>query len=104
MDDEGSQSMEFEINVDNIDYMLYVDYTVKFTNARKEYGAYYHDVEYTLESFDITNEDGIYATNEDIGITRSTYKDLFKDYTIEDIEDQIYDYYAYYGVSYKDFI
>lgn len=103
MDDEGEHSMEFEINVDDIDYTIYVEYTVRFTNDRKEYGAYFHDVEYTLDSFNIENEDGEFATNEDIGITYSTHKDLFKDYTIEDVEDGIYDYYAYYGVSRADF-
>ena len=102
--DEGTNYFGFETYISGKKYTIDGEYKVEFSGGSKKYGAYYYDIDYYLLSFNIYDEDDDkYATNEDLGMTEDTYRDLFKTITIEDVEDRIYDYNAYYGVSDKDF-
>ena len=104
LDEEGTKSFEFETYIGGQNYTIDGEYEVEFSGGSKRYGAYYYDIVYNLLSFNIYDEDGDrYATNDDLGITEDTYGDLFEPITIEDVEGEIYDKYAYYGVSRKDF-
>ena len=104
LDDEGTKSFEVETSIGGQNYIIDGEYEVEFSGGSKRYGAYYYDIVYNLLSFNIWNEDGDkYATNDDLGITDDTYGDLFEPITIDDVEGEIYDYYAYYGVSRSDF-
>ena len=104
LDEEGTKSFEFDTTLNGQKYLIEGEYKVEFTDGSKKYGAYYYDIVYNLLSFVIwDNEGDKYATNEDLGITEETYRDLFDTITIEDVEGEIYDHYAYYGVSRGDF-
>ena len=102
--DEGTHEAEFEISLNNNKYTINIEYDIEFTGQTKRYGAYYYDIVYNLLSFIVWDEEGDkYTTNEDLGITGKTYRDLFSTFTIEDVKGEIYDKYAYYGVSRGDF-
>ena len=104
LDDEGTKSFEFETSIGGQNYTIDGEYEVEFSGGSKRYGAYYYDIVYNLLSFNIWNKEGDkYATNDDLGITDDTYGDLFEPITIDDVEGEIYDHYAYYGVSRSDF-
>ena len=104
LDEAGNFSKEFEITLGKEKYVITADYEVEFSGGHKSYGAYYYDIIYTLTSFNIWNEDSDeYTTNDMLGITADTYGDLFEPITIDDVEGEIYDHYAYYGVSRSDF-
>ena len=104
LDEEGTKSFEFETSISGQNYTIEGEYEVEFSGGSKRYGAYYYDIVYNLLSFNIWDEDGgKYATNDDLGMTEDTYGDLFEPITIDDVEGEIYDHYAYYGVSRKDF-
>ena len=101
-DDNYGYISDLDINLGGVDYIMDISYGIERSGAKK-CGAYYYDVTFYLSDFEIVNEDGVSILNDDLGITPKTYKDLFKEYTIEDVEGEIYDYYEYYGVSRKDF-
>ena len=104
LDEEGTKSFEFETSISGQNYTIEGEYEVEFSGGSKRYGAYYYDIVYNLLSFIIWDEDGgKYVTNEDLGMTEDTYGDLFEPITIDDVTGEIYDYYAYYGVSRSDF-
>ena len=92
-----------EINPSDLEEsMIYVNYTTDCSEIRRSYGVEIYDLYYKLESFEICNEN-VCASNEELGITEKTYKDLFETHVEEDMEGDIYDYYDYYGVSRSDF-
>lgn len=104
LDEEGNFTKEFDITLGNEKYGIIAEYEVEFSNSSKRYGAYYYDIIYNLTSFEMWDDDGDkYATNAILGITDDTYGDLFEPITIDDVEGEIYDHYAYYGVSRGDF-
>ena len=100
----GTEEFEFEINLDDNEYKICGEYSYKGFNWEHRKGAEYYDVEYNLDWFGIEDENENFANNDDLGISPETNKNLFKQYTIYDIEGGIYDYYDYYGVSPKDFM
>lgn len=104
LDEEGNFTKEFDITLGGEKYGIIAEYEVEFSNGSKRYGAYYYDIIYNLTSFEMWDDEGDkYATNVMLGITDDTYGDLFEPITIDDMEGEIYDYYAYYGVSRSDF-
>jgi hypothetical protein len=104
LDEEGNFTKEFDITLGDETYGIIAEYEVEFSNGSKKYGAYYYDIIYNLTSFEMWDEEGDkYATNDVLGITEDTYSDLFEPITIDDVEGEIYDHYAYYGVSRSDF-
>jgi hypothetical protein len=99
---DESGTIESEFSLGNDEYMIYVNYTTECSETRRSYGVECYDLYYNLESFEIC-EEHVCVSNEDLGITEKTYKDLFETHVEEDMEGHIYDYYAYYGVSRSDF-
>lgn len=99
---DESGCIESEFSLGNDEYMIYVNYTAECSDIRKSYGVESYDLYYKLESFEICDENTC-VSNEDIGITENTYKDLFDTHVEKDMEGDIYDYYDYYGVSRSDF-
>ena len=98
-------TVEFEIVLDDIYYLTYMEYEVNFTEEFKRHGAYYYDAVCTLESFEICDEDsGAYVTNDDLDITHKTYKDLFNPYVTKDVQGSVYDFHELYGVRPEDFV
>lgn len=100
LDEAGTIESEFSLG--NDEYMIYVNYTTERSEIRRSYGVEIYDIYYTLESFKICDENTC-VSNDDIGITEKTYKDLFKTYVEKDVEGDIYDFYALNGVSRSDF-
>lgn len=94
--------VETEITLNGDEYVLVVNYEGGSSDGDDKYGATYYSVSYGLTSFDISNDD-TFVTNEQLGVTNKTHKDLFDEYT-EEVEGEIYDYYDYYGVSRSDFV
>jgi hypothetical protein len=94
--------VETEITLDGDEYVLVVNYEGGSSDGDDKYGATYYSVSYGLTSFEISNDD-TFVTNEQLGVTNKTHKDLFDEYT-EEVEGEIYDYYDYYGVSRSDFV
>jgi hypothetical protein len=99
---DESGSIESEFTLDGEEYTIYVNYTAECSDIRRSHGVEGYDIYYQLESFEICDENAC-VTNDTLGVTEDTHKDLFETYTEEDIEGRIYDYYEYYGVKRSDF-
>lgn len=99
---DGNNYIESEFTLNGDEYTIIVNYKCSSDEGTKKYGAVYYNLYYYLNSFEICNDDGIVITNEELGVTAKTHKDLFKDYS-DEVEGEIYDYYDYYGVSRSDF-
>ena len=94
---------ELEITLGGEEYLITVNYDCRESDTYKEYGAEYCDYIYSLNSFDVCDvETDICATNDDLGVTEKTHKQLFKEYN-DEVECGIYNHYEYYGVSPSDF-
>lgn len=100
LDEVGTIESEFSLG--NDEYMIYVNYTTERSEIRRSYGVEIYDIYYTLESFKICDENTC-VSNDDLGITEKTYKDLFKTYVEKDVEGDIYDEYTFRGISRSDF-
>ena len=100
---DDAEEVEKEIRIGDDKYVLYAYYSYSYSNTYKRYGAEYCDITYSLDSFAIEDEDGTVVSNDDLDIPSEIIKNLFKDYTEDDVECGIYDYYKYYGVSPSDF-
>ena len=99
---DESGSIESEFTLDGEEYTIYVNYTTECSDVRRSHGVEGYDLYYQLESFEICDENAC-ITNDMLGVTEDTHKDLFETYTEEDMEGRIYDYYEYYGVKRSDF-
>ena len=100
---DTEENYESEIILNGDKYTLYVNYDVSCSDGYESYGVELYTVYLTFNGFELLNEDGdILISNEDLGVTRETHKDLFKEIEKE-VEGNIYDYYEYYGVSPSDF-
>jgi hypothetical protein len=102
-EDNGSMEVENELRIGDNEYMLYVNYSYKYSDTYKKYGAEYCDITYSLDSFTIIDEDGTEISDKDLDLPSEIINDLFKEHIEEDVECGIYDYYSYYGVSPSDF-
>lgn len=100
----GDKHIEFEIEIGENKYQIYADYVVKISDEYKRYGEYLCDIEYSLVSFEIADEDGDGAKNEDLDITSKTYPDLFDDIVVKEVECGFYDQHYAYGVDPSDFV
>ena len=100
----GDKYIEFEIEIGENKYQIYADYSVKISDEYKSYGEYLCDIEYSLVSFEIEDEDGDCAKNEDLDITHKTYPDLFDDIVVKEVECGFYDKHYAYGVNPSDFV
>ena len=100
----GDKYIEFEIEIGENKYQIYADYVVKISDEYKSYGEYLCDIEYSLDSFEIVDEDGDGAKNEDLDITSKTYPDLFDDIVVKEVERGYYDQHYAYGVDPSDFL
>jgi hypothetical protein len=94
---------ETEFRLGDDEYMLYIDYEYRFSDADRRNGGEFCDIYYSLVSFGIEDMDGTVVSNDELDITYKTYEDLFKEYKEEDVECGIYDPYEFYGVSRSDF-
>ena len=101
----GEFTIESNITIDNIEYYVYIEYSARIYNTWESYGEAFYSAEYELEKFSIyDDENDIEATNDKIGITYQTHKDLFKEVDVKEISGGIVDPYEAYGVSNADFI
>ena len=105
MDPEDDDiNTEIQLTLGGDKYSLNVVFDYDRSEGDERYGAEYYDIYYSLDGFDIYDDEGTCVTNDELKITSETYRELFKQYTIEDVEGEIYDYYDYYGVKRSDFI
>ena len=100
----GSEEFEIEINLDGDAYKICGEFVYKKTNNVSRLGAEYYDIVYNLDYFGVEDENGNYVSDKALGVTSKTNQELYKSYTIDHIEDFVYDYNEYYGVSDKDFM
>lgn len=100
LDESGTIESEFSLGSD--EYMIYINYTTECSEIRRSHGVEGYDLYYKLESFEICDENAC-VSNDDLGITEKTYKDLFETHVEKDMEGDIYDEFAYRGVSRSDF-
>lgn len=103
-DDGEDTNFDSTIELNGEEYTVYMYCSIERSDCVKQYGAEYYDISFTLDSFEIEDEDGHTISNEDLGITEKTYGDLFKPIVEDDIECCIYDYYEHYGVNPADFV
>lgn len=95
--------VESEITLNGEEYAISATYEGGCYDEDRRFGVVNHYVSYNLVSFDLCNgETNVLITNEDLGVTEATHKELFKEHK-EEVEGEIYDYYDYYGVSRSDF-
>ena len=103
-DDGENADFDSTIELNGEEYTVCMYCSIESSDCVKRYGAEYYDISFTLDSFDIEDEDGHIVSNEDLGITEKTYEDLFKPIVEDDIEGCVYDYYEHYGVNPADFV
>jgi hypothetical protein len=102
---EREYTIESNINIDGVEYDVFVEYSARRYDTWESYGEAFYSAHYELEKFSIyDNENGIEASNDKIGITYETHKDLFKEIYVKEISDGIVDPYEAYGVSPGDFV
>ena len=102
-DKHDNLEIESQMTIEGEKYDVYVYYSASI-DEYKNRGCYEYDIEYELDKFEIVNYDsGISLSNDILGITYKTYKDLFKTYEEKDIDGGVYDPYEAYGVSPSDF-
>ena len=103
-EEDGESSDEFHTRFGNDEYILYIDYTIKSSDTWEDRGELYCNIYYDLISFEIYNEDdNISITNEELGITEKTHKELFKGKQEENVECGISDFHKAFGVNPGDF-
>ena len=96
--------VESEIVLNGEEYSLSVNYEGGCYDEDRKYGVVNYYVSYNLDSFDLCNEKtNVLITNEELGVTEATHKELFKEQR-EEVEGEVYDYYDYYGVKRSDFV
>ena len=96
--------VESEITLNGEEYGMSATYEGGCYDDDRRYGVVNYYVSYNLVSFDLCNgETNVLITNEDLGVTEATHKELFKEHR-EEVEGEVYDYYDYYGVSRSDFV
>lgn len=88
-EEKESDFIESEITLDGETYALIVNYEAYCEETSRSGGVAEFKISININDFDIWTEDGYtHITNEDLGITEKTHKDLFY-YEYED--DAIYD-------------
>ena len=88
-DEHESDYIESEIKLNGKKYALIVNYEAYCEETSRSGGISEYTVSINISDFDIWTEDGYtHVTNEDLGITPKTHKELFY-YEYED--DAIYD-------------
>ena len=102
--EDDSANREIEITLGGNEYIITVVYDSDSSETVRKYGAEYYDIYYSLDIFDICDENGTWVTNDDLKITSETYEDLFKQHTIEDVEGYVYDEYEHLGLRRSDFM
>lgn len=88
-DDNVNDYIESEITLNGEKYTLIVNYEGYFSEKSRKGGVADCETSITIIDFDILAEDGTVVTNEDLGITEKTHKDLFKEHIFD--SDYIYD-------------
>jgi hypothetical protein len=102
--DEDTVCVESEMTLNGEEYEISAIYEGGCYDEDKEYGVVNYYVSYNLVSFELYNEEtNVLITNEELGVTEATHKELFKEEKKE-VEGEIYDYYDYFGVSPSDFV
>ena len=89
-DDHVSDYVESEITLNGEKYTLIVNYEGYFSERSRKGGVADCEISITITDFDIWTEDGYtHTTNEDLGVTEKTHKDLFKEHIFD--YESIYD-------------
>lgn len=96
---QHDRDIESELILGDEKYNLYIGYSYSYPNY-EEYDES-HLLCYSLEYFEIEDKDEVFMTNDVLGITPKTHKDLFKEYRVT--LDGYMDLYKYNGVSRSDF-
>ena len=94
-------SDDFDVEFMGVTYNISYEYTVYISDGYEKYGVMLYDVTVTPNTiyvYDEITEDS-FEVNELFDDT----SDLLKEYSMDDVEGEITDYYAYYGVSRGDF-
>ena len=101
--EEDTVYVESEMTLNGVEYGISAIYEGGCYDDDRRYGVVNYYVSYNLVSFELYNEEtNVLITNEDLGMTEATYKELFKEQR-EEVEGEIYDHYEYYGVKPEDF-
>ena len=106
--DEGEYILDDgeEISVGDRNMSVIINYSVYHSDTTRKYGADYYDVTWSIDSVELYDEE----TEDSFDILTEIGGELAKriqnieDRTETDVEGDIYDYYAYYGVSPSDFV
>ena len=91
----------FEIKFLDNTYDIDVDYDLYISDGYKRYGAMYYDLSVSLKTMYVYDE--ITEDSFEVKELFDDTSDLLKEYSIDDVEGEITDYYSYYGVSRGDF-
>lgn len=87
LDEDGLSTTAEDISLGGRKYKLVLKYKNKWSNIKKSDDTFdYYDLYHELEQFAvIKHEDGKFtaATNEDLGITKETHKNLFQTHTVK---------------------
>ena len=91
----------FEIKFLDNTYDIDVDYDISISDGYEKYGAVFYDVTVTPNTIYVYDE--ITEDSFEVNELFDDASDLLKEYSMDDVEGEITDYYSYYGVSRGDF-
>lgn len=101
-DDNNQGFQEIEINLNGEKYNIDIYYECELSEPVRAHGVEGCNMTYWMDHFEVFNEDAC-VTNDELGVTLDTHKELFTEYDGGEIEIDIYDQYEYLGIKRSDF-
>lgn len=105
-DSNKTLTYEFDVDFNDQNYTIIIDYKVSSYEPIVKYGVELFDATFTPTEITVCNDDDCFDVKEfieDPDFGKEFWEGLYNEYKKEDIEGEIKDYYNYYGVSRGDF-
>lgn len=91
----------FDVEFMGVEYNIHYEYAVNISDGYKKYGAMYYDVNISPKTASVYDNE--LSDAFEVSELFDDPSALLADYDVDDVEGEISDYYAYYGVSRGDF-
>lgn len=83
---EGIHHTDFDTVINGDDYTIEVTYEIVIPSAKREQGVEHIGIHYKLVGFEVTDDNGVSVSNEELWVTEDTCEELF-DIHLANIDD-----------------
>jgi hypothetical protein len=83
---EGIHHTDFDTVINGNDYTIEVTYEIVIPSAKRERGVEHIGIHYKLVGFEVTDDNGVSVSNEELRVTEDTFEELF-DIHLVNIDD-----------------